>query len=129
MSLFIVLSPTVGPRDISEHTEQLEQLHLDYPDLLQLALNNWGVLADTNPENRLALQAALESHFTIHHPRRLRSYAHMQAVVNVVQQCLGRFYDDLQHQLGPILDDTGMDVQVSLHRLIDKDIMVRLEKP
>lgn len=129
--MYLILSPKVEPNDLSDRTDMLEQVRVDYTDLLQFTLQHWPLLEGSGPTSD-ELWAAAEAYLTANHAiHRLIDYAHMQQIVLTIVEAVQMFYEGLTGQLTPLLENTpyGVDLTLRLSRYSAKDIVVHLEKP
>jgi len=120
------VSPRVDRSDLSDKTDALEEIMVDYPDLLQLTLKHWHQFGPL-PEDLESIRAAMENHLATYAARRLQSYEHMQELIAILVDAVGRFHDDLKEQLTPLLERHGIDVQIHLSRFLHRDALLRIE--
>lgn len=126
MSVFVIVSPKVDRNDLSVHTDALEEVMVDYADLLRLTLDNWHQFGPL-PEDLEGLRASMEHHLSTYAARRLKNYEHMQDMVALLVESITKFHENLNEQLGPLLEKYGVDVHIYLHRFLANDAIVRVE--
>lgn len=126
VSFYAIVSPKVDPNDLVLHTDALDQLRVDYSDLLQLTFANWHEFGSSREDDE-GLRVAIENYLATYAVRRLRDYAHMQEVIPIIVDAVTRFHENLQEQLGPLLDKYGLDVQINLSRHLHQDALIRIE--
>lgn len=123
---YLILSPRVEAQDLSVHTDLLEDLGLDYPELLDLTLQNWQHFSDTTDQDE-TLEALLEGYLREQQlAYRLRNYQEQQYVVRALVEILQNVYEGLMGQLGPLLRAYGLSVEIRLTRTLHKDAMVKI---
>ncbi len=122
---YVIVSPRVEPHDFSNCTDLLEEVEVDYTDLVKLTLEHWQFF-DPTVEAETHLRAALEQFLCQHAVRRLHDYAHMQMLVNLLESILHQIYESIYGQLGPLLEALGLDVQIKFTRKLHHDALVSL---
>lgn len=127
--MYLILSPKVEPADLRSGNDTLEDLPVDFTDLLQFTLQHWPLL-DGGILSMEELRAAAEAHLSQpYFITKLHDYRHMQEVVDAVVNAVQVFYDSLSGQLTPLIEPFGLDVTVRLTRYMHKDLVIRVEKP
>lgn len=126
MSLYLIVSPKVERAEFSAQTDALDEIQVDYTDMLQLTLQHWSQFGDL-PEDLESLRAAMETYLTTHAASRLVNYAHMQDMVQLLVENVTKFHASLQEQLAPVLDQFGFDIQIRLSRHLHNDALIRVE--
>lgn len=125
---YIVVSPRVEPSDIAHHIDLLDEVNLDYRDLLRFALDHWFVL-DDSPDAEVELRAAIETFLTEHPGHYLTNYARLQIQVMMLGGILRHIREGMESQLSPILEPLGLNVQVQFSRAMHNDAVVRITTP
>lgn len=128
MSFYVIVSPKVDKNDFSDQTDALEEVKVDYTDLLQLTLQHWHLFSELK-EDRESLNCAVEHYLATNAARHLDDYAHMQVMVDILVKSITMFYETLSEQLTPLLDCYGVDIQIRLTRYLHKDALIRVETP
>ena len=126
MTLYVIVSPKVDPRDLSDQTDVLEEVMVDYTDLLQLTLKHWHQFGDL-PEDLESIRASMEHHLATYATRRLQNYEHMQELVCLLTETVTKFHEELKGQSARIVEKYGIDVSIHLSRFLSKDALLRIE--
>lgn len=121
----VIVSPQVAPEEFSDHTDLLEEVDVGYTDLVRLTLENWHSL-QPDPESEASLRAALETYLCDHALPQIRSYDKLQSTVLMLEGMVYRIYEGVNHQLSPLLDALGMNVEIRFTRSLYRDAMVRI---
>lgn len=122
---FVIVSPRVEPCDIAHHTDLLDEVNLDYRDLLRLALDHWFVM-DDSADGEVELRAAIETYLANHPGHRLSNYARLHVQVAMLGQILHQIREGMEGQLNPLLEPFGLNIQVQLMRSLHNDALVRI---
>lgn len=124
--MYLIVSPRVEPSDFSNQTEQLDDLALDYTDLLRLTLQVWPAIDDRDDDE---LKLAIEAYLANHAIRRIHNYADMQQAVMELLNPVRTFHEGMRGQLTPLIEEFGWDVRLYFTRFLHKDLLLRLELP
>lgn len=122
---YVIISPRVAPEEFSNFTDLLDEVNVDYTDLVRLTLENWHAL-QPNLDSEADLRHALEGFLCTHALRRLRDYDHLQDTVRLLESLVHRIYEGLTSQLAPLLDTLGLDVEIRFTRSLHRDAVVRI---
>lgn len=127
MTFYVIVSPRVDMREFSHHSDALDNVMVDYPEMLRLTLQHWHQFGPL-PEDLESIRASMEHHLANSYAaRRIQDYEHMQEIVAVLTEVISKFHEELTGQLSPLLEKYGFDVSIYLSRLLHQDALLRIE--
>ncbi len=124
--MYLILKPALLADEFADRTEMLEDMYVDYPELIRLTLKFWNLMEDVGREREVFL-AAVGGYLGQRVAARCKSFDEFIEYTQVLSQCLLELFESLKGQLSP-LNEVFTDVPIYyLSRMFGNDLLLRVE--
>lgn len=124
--MYLILKPTLLAAEFADRTDALEDMYVDYPELIRLTLKFWNLMEDVGREREVFL-AAVGGYLSQRVAVRCKRFEEFVEYTQILSECLLELFESLKGQLSP-LNEVFSNVPVYyLSRMFGNDLLLRVE--
>lgn len=119
--MYIIVLSKISPNDVSQHSDILEHLNLDFSDLLQLTFTAWNEIENCDYNGVCSIvQGELSERY-------FHNYGEFISAITVVSNIVYEIHERFSGQLSTILRETTWDTKVKVVNFLNDDLLLKLE--